>query len=169
MPCNHLGLGRPTRTMQSVYAVRAPRGTSLARSEAVPIEARVLVADDDPELLEVVADSLVRLGADVIRASTGAELIEQLAEHGPFDLVVTDIAMPWMTGLQAMHAARMVGLSTSVIVMTALRDPGIHAKVKALGSNTALLEKPFDLEALESIVVKLLAQRSEPVSRTPDE
>jgi CheY-like chemotaxis protein len=139
----------------------------LLRSAAMPIDARVLVADDHPDLLEAVADSFVRLGADVIRASTGAELVEQLAEHGPFDLVVTDVAMPWMTGLQAVHAARMVGLSTSVIVMTGLRDPGIQARVTALGSNTALLEKPFDLEALESCALKLL-QRSEPVIRTPD-
>ena len=67
----------------------------------MPLEGRVLVADDDAELLEVVADTLIRLGADVIRASTGAELIERLAEYGPFDLIITDVAMPWMTGLQA--------------------------------------------------------------------
>ena len=134
----------------------------MLQSTVMPLEARVLVADDDPDLLEVVADCLARLGADVICASTGAELIDQLAEHGPFDLVVTDIAMPWMTGLQAIHAARLAGLSTSVIVMTALRDSLIRSRVKALGKNTALLEKPFDLEALESIVVKLLPQRSEP-------
>ena len=147
----------------------ARHGMSLARCGAMPIEGRVLVADDDAELLEAVAETLVRLGADVVRASTGAELIERLAEYGPFDLVVTDVAMPWMTGLQAMHAARTVGLSTSVIVMTALRDPQIHARVKALGSKTALLQKPFDLKALESAVSKLLPQRSEAVSRTPDE
>ena len=164
MPCRDVVAKDKRRARQPAHHV----AYHLLRCAAMPIEGRVLVADDDPELLEVVADSLVRLGADVIRARTGAELIEQLAEHGPFDLVVTDIAMPWMTGLQAMHAARMVGLSTSVIVMTALRDPAIQARVKALGSNTALLEKPFDLDALESLAQKLL-QRSEPVSRTPDE
>lgn len=146
----------------------ARHGMSLAPCGAMPIEGCVLVADDDAELLEAVAETLVRLGADVVRASTGAELIERLAEYGPFDLVVTDVAMPWMTGLQAMHAARTVGLSTSVIVMTALRDPQIHARVKALGK-TALLQKPFDLAALESAVSKMLSQRSEAVSRTPHE
>ena len=135
----------------------------------MPIEGRILVADDDVELLEAVAQTLVRLGAEVIRAGTGAELIERLAEYGPFDLVITDVRMPWMSGLNAMHAARTVGLSTSVIVMTALRDPLIHARVKALGSKTALLQKPFDPEELESAVSKLLPQRSEVASRTPDE
>jgi len=44
-----------------------------------------------------------------------------------------------------------------------------HHFIKALGSKTALLQKPFDLKALESAVSKLLPQRSEAVSRTPDE
>jgi len=90
----------------------------------------------------------------------GAELIENLADKGPFDLVVTDIAMPWMTGVQAIHAARTAGLGTSVIVMTALRDEGIPARVQALGKNAALLYKPFALTELEALALRLLAQRS---------
>jgi CheY-like chemotaxis protein len=122
---------------------------------------RVLVADDDPELLDAISDALTRLGADVARSRNGAELIENLADKGPFDLVVTDIAMPWMTGVQAIHAARSAGLGTSVIVMTALREEGIAARVKALGKNAALLHKPFALTELESLVTRLLAQRDD--------
>jgi CheY-like chemotaxis protein len=60
--------------------------------------ARVLVADDDPLLLATVTDALTHLGAKVTSAASGAELIEQMANEGPFDLVVTDISMPWMNG-----------------------------------------------------------------------
>jgi len=130
---------------------------------------RVLVADDDAELLEAVGDALRGLGADVTRASSGAELIENLAEKGPFDLVVTDLAMPWMTGVQAMHAARTAGLGTSVLVMTGLRDDTIPARVRALGENAALLQKPFTLRELETAATTLLAQRNrEPKSDEPD-
>jgi len=121
---------------------------------------RVLVADDDADLLEAVGDALSGLGAEVTRASSGAELIENLAQKGPFDLVVTDLAMPWMTGVQAMHAARTAGLGTSVLVMTALRDDTIPARVRALGENAALLQKPFTLTELETALTTLLAQRS---------
>lgn len=131
----------------------------VARHVGMPLAARILVADDDAEFLDVVAEGLTRLGADVMRARNGGELIDHLAEHGPFDLVVTDIAMPWMTGLRAMHAARTAGLDTSVIVITGLRDEGIPARVKALGGNAALLEKPFTLADLESVASTLLAQR----------
>ena len=128
--------------------------------------ARVLVADDDPELLEVVAGALTRLGAYVTLAKNGAELIEGLAAEDPFDLVVTDVAMPWMSGVRAIHAARTTGLGTPVIVMTALRDDWIAARVAALGQNAALLHKPFALADLESLASSLLAQRGrQPVGR----
>lgn len=121
--------------------------------------ARILVADDNPELLDAIADALGRLEASVVRAGTGAELIDRLADSGPFDLVVTDIAMPWMTGLSAMHAARTAGLGMSLIVITGLRDKTLPAQVKALGQNAVLLRKPFDIRELESAALKLLADR----------
>jgi CheY-like chemotaxis protein len=119
--------------------------------------ARVLVADDDPELLQSVAEALTRVGADVVQATNGAQLIEHMADHGPFDLVVTDIAMPWMSGVRAMRAARTAGLGMPLVVMTALRDDGIAAEVKSVGAT--LLRKPFALGELESVAAKLLAKR----------
>jgi CheY-like chemotaxis protein len=121
--------------------------------------ARILVAEDDPPLLDAVCEALVRLDATVVRASSGADLIEQLATAGPFDLVVTDINMPWMSGLQAMRATRAAGLATSVIVMTALTDPRIPAQVQSLGASAVLLRKPFELSELESTASTLLAAK----------
>jgi CheY-like chemotaxis protein len=120
---------------------------------------RVLVADDDAQLLDAVSEALTQLEATVVRASSGADLIEQLATAGPFDLVVTDISMPWMSGLQAMRSTRAAGLATSVIVMTALTDPRIPAQVQALGANAVLLRKPFELAELESAASTLLMAR----------
>lgn len=134
-------------------------GAFLAPSISMLSGIRVLVADDDHELLDAISEGLLRLGADVTCSHNGAELIENLADKGPFDLVITDIAMPWMTGVQAIHAARTAGLGTSVIVMTALRDEGIPARVQALGKNAALLYKPFALADLEATALSLLAQR----------
>lgn len=115
------------------------------------------MADDDPELLEAVAEALERQGAEVVRAENGAELIERMADEGPFALVITDIAMPWMGGLQAMHSARTAGLGTPIIVMTALTDERIGAQVQALGQDVVLLRKPFELSALEAVVASMLS------------
>ena len=118
--------------------------------------ARILIADDDPQLLEALAVLLQQSGATVVRAHTGAELIDRLAEAGRFDLVVTDIAMPWMTGLSSMRAARTAGLGMPVIVITALHDSAIPAEVTALGRNAVLLHKPFETWELESAIERLL-------------
>ena len=134
------------------------RGVFRASTISVLSDARILVADDDPLLLEAVAEALSGLGARVTRAATGAELVDELAAAGPFDLVVTDVAMPWMSGLTAMRAARTAGLGTAVIVMTARQDEQIPAQVRALGRNAVLLRKPFGLDELEKIVSKLLTR-----------
>jgi DNA-binding response OmpR family regulator len=121
--------------------------------------AHVLVADDDPQLLDAVAEALTTMGADVRRATSGAELIDQLAHAGPFDLVVTDVGMPWMSGLQAIRSTRAAGLATSVIVMTGLTDARIPAQVQALGKDAVLLRKPFELTELEAAASMLLSAK----------
>lgn len=123
------------------------------------IEARVLVADDDPELLGAVSAALERAGAEVVRAETGAELLECIADEGPFDLALVDVSMPLTSGLFAMHSARNVGLEMPVIVMTALKDETLPEQVRRLGQNALLLRKPFDLTQLESAVSRFLPGR----------
>jgi len=122
-----------------------------------PMHARVLVADDDLDLLQIVVASLVQSGADVVSATTGADLLEHLADDGPFDLIITDVVMPWMTGFQVAHSVREAGLDVPVIIMTGRDDPNLADRVRALGGRAALLRKPFDAEALDAAVTALLA------------
>lgn len=118
---------------------------------------RVLVADDDPQLLEALSEALEQLGAAVVQAHNGGELIDRLADTSPFDLIVTDISMPWMTGLSSMRAARTAGLGTPLIVITGLAAETIPGEVRALGQNAVLLRKPFEMRDLKSAAEQLLA------------
>jgi DNA-binding response OmpR family regulator len=127
-----------------------------------PSPSRVLVADDDAEMVAAVAVVLERLGFEVIRAFSGADLVDQLVIQGPFDLIVSDVSMPWMDGLKALRSIRAAGLDTPVIIMTALRDQRIPDLVRALGPRAVLLRKPFDLDDLEAAVTAL----SSPAART---
>lgn len=102
---------------------------------------RILVADDDPTSLDLVGRAMERLGCSVYSAEDGGQLLQAIAEYGPFDLIVTDVAMPWMTGLQVAHSARTAGVMTPVIVMTASQVT--PSEVELLGTNTTLLRKPF--------------------------
>lgn len=115
---------------------------------------RILVADDDPASLSLVGQAMEGLGLSVRCADDGDELLHALAEDGPFDLIVTDVSMPWMTGLQVAHSARTAGDTTPVIVMTASRVT--PQDVQQLGDATVLLRKPFGLSALLGAVHQLL-------------
>lgn len=119
---------------------------------------RALVADDDTDLLALVSEALHRFGTEVVAVGSGDALLDKLAHDGAFDVIVTDISMPWMTGLHVMRSARTAGLRVPVIVMTALRDPTLPEQVMALGEGAQLLQKPFSLEALHAALRQCLAQ-----------
>jgi DNA-binding response OmpR family regulator len=108
----------------------------------------VLVADDDADMLTAVSEAMASLGFDVLSVDNGAGLIDCLASEGPFDLIVTDISMPWMDSLKTLRSVRSAGVTTPVIVITALTDEQIPTRVQALGANAILLRKPFDLDEL---------------------
>lgn len=115
---------------------------------------RVLVAEDDPVTLSLVATTIRRLGFDVITAEDGDALLQAVAEDGPYDLIVTDVAMPWMSGLQVASSVRAAGLLTPVLVMTALPVQG--SLIRRLGDAAVLLRKPFHVKDLVSAVDHLV-------------
>jgi CheY-like chemotaxis protein len=116
---------------------------------------RALVADDDPAMLQMVCEAVERYGAVVTQAETGSELIQRLADSD-FELVITDVSMPWMTGLQAMHSAQTAGLTLPIVVITAHRDDRIVRQVRALGDAATLLYKPFGVEQLHAAIRTVL-------------
>ena len=120
---------------------------------------RVLVADDDPDLRPAMVAALEDSGASVVSVATGAELIQRIADDAHFDLLVVDVSMPWMSGLQAALAARHAGLSMPIIVVSAGRDPGLPARVAALGGQVYFLRKPFELDELQRAARSFLGPR----------
>jgi DNA-binding NtrC family response regulator len=118
---------------------------------------RALVADDDADLLEIVTSIIDRFGVDVITASCGVGLLKTLIHEGPFDVIVTDVWMPRITGLHVVHSARAVGLWCPVIIMTALRDIDTTRQVSGLGEDVLLLRKPFSVGELHAALNESLA------------
>lgn len=117
--------------------------------------ARIVVADDDPETLEVLRDALRDPDVQLREATSGVELLSLLADEGPFDLVVTDVSMSWMSGLQVMRSARNAGIDVPVLIITGLSDPALPAQVNRLG-RARLLRKPIGLQTLLASVDELL-------------
>lgn len=119
----------------------------------LPVGRRVLVAEDDAEMREILALALRKRGYQVATVSTGAELGSLLGEASPesrFDLVVTDVHMPGSTGLDVIDRLRQNGDTTPVVIVTAF--PREETQQRARGLEVRLLAKPFDLETLRSAV-----------------
>lgn len=117
-----------------------------------------LVADDNADLLEAVTAVLQDAGVTVRCATSGAEVVELLIQERQFDVVVTDISMPWISGLQVIRKARALGRSTPVIIMTALQNRNLQVKLSALGGDVWLLRKRFQFKELLTTVAAALAR-----------
>jgi CheY-like chemotaxis protein len=112
---------------------------------------RVIVADDDDELREVVCELVSGLQVEVEAAASGSDLGVLLSSDRTADLLITDVRMPWVTGLQVAAAVRNAGLFMPIIVITAFPDEAIRSTVDGLGS-AVLLAKPFSKDDLLSLV-----------------
>jgi CheY-like chemotaxis protein len=108
-------------------------------------KARILIVDDEPELLEILEAQLEMAGYDVTCAGSGAEAVEE-ARRAPFDLLLTDFKMPGMDGLSTLAAVTALRPGVRAVLMTGYSSEEVRAAVRARGG--ALLEKPFDLDEL---------------------
>lgn len=117
--------------------------------------AQVVIADDDPDALELLDEVLRPLTVQVHKASSGAELVVLLADHGPFDLIVTDIDMPWMEGVGVIRSARAAQIETPVLFVSGVARPDLETSVARL-SNVRILRKPVAIAALRSTVRDML-------------
>jgi DNA-binding response OmpR family regulator len=119
---------------------------------------RIVVAEDDPAMLRLLAEALELDGHSVEVATDGAKLLVELVRARPqseaIDLVVSDIRMPTCNGFQVLEAVRAAHHTFPVILMTAFGDDETRARAEQLGAR--LFDKPFDLADLRSIVLELI-------------
>jgi len=115
----------------------------------LPVGRRVLLAEDDRAMREILAMVLSEAGYQVATVADGAEL-RRLLREARFELVVTDVNMPGGSGLDVIELLRQNGDTTPVIVVTAFPQAEIRKRAQALGLR--LLAKPFELETLRAAV-----------------
>ncbi len=119
--------------------------------------ARVLVVDDEPAITVSLAKKLRREGYECLTANSGEEALE-LMTSGPLDIVVSDVRMPGMTGIDLLKAIKSRDPDTQVIMMTAYTD--ITLAIEALRNKADdYLLKPFNLAELSHSVARSLEHR----------
>jgi CheY-like chemotaxis protein len=115
-------------------------------------QARILVVDDNPTNLAMVADYLTAKGFQVVVAQEGSEAVAQTRESEP-DAIVMDIQMPGMNGLEAIRYIRSdpTVARMPIIALTALAMPSDRKDCLAAGADD-YLSKPVSLRALVEIL-----------------
>lgn len=118
------------------------------------IPSSILVADDNANLLEAIAAMLEWLGHTVTRARDGLSAWDFLSRGQRFELLLTDVDMPHMSGLDLLAAARQARLGTPVVVISG--DSGNRPLALQAGA-LAFLSKPFRMGELEAMVAGALS------------
>ncbi|AKT36567.1 response regulator [Chondromyces crocatus] len=137
------------------------------RPPALPAEPygagrRILVAEDDHEMRSLLALTLRSDGFEVIEARNGLEFMDQLTpwiggdlQKAPVDVIVSDIQMPCLTGLDVLAGLSAIRHCPPVVLMTAFGDASTHSSAASLGA-VAVLDKPFELDELRALLYRVL-------------
>ena len=114
----------------------------------------ILLAEDDKEMRSLLALMLRKEGYCVTECPDGLSLLDMLSsfflpgeEHENFDLVISDIRMPGVTGMEILMGANELDNFPPIILITAFGDKETHMQAERLGA-VALFDKPFDIDEM---------------------
>ncbi len=117
----------------------------------------ILVADDDASIRSLLKQLLSDEGYSVVEATTGTEVVEKVKETNP-DLVIMDVRMPELDGIEALSKLKMSSPKTSVLIMTAFGSSNNAIRAMELGAFD-YITKPFELDKISHTVKRVIEYR----------
>jgi CheY-like chemotaxis protein len=136
-------------------------------SDCPPRGARILLVDDEPDILEIVAQHMEAAGYSVLTAQSGAAALALLHRDANVDLIVSDLSMPGMDGVQLIQRAQRRRPRLPAIILTGLAENGAEGSLgQVISGPFAVLRKPINASQLADRVAKLLDD-SQPAEAKP--
>jgi two-component system cell cycle sensor histidine kinase/response regulator CckA len=123
----------------------------------LPARGRVLLVDDEPLVRDSLARLLRRLGCELMLAPTASEAVRMLKATPHVDLVVTDVIMPEMNGVELIEKLAEMGVRAKVLYISGFPD-GVLTRRIGLGDRVDFLAKPLSALQLEDKVRDLLSE-----------
>jgi DNA-binding response OmpR family regulator len=114
---------------------------------------KILVVDDDPDMLQILQWTLASVG-DVLSAAEGGTALRLVEDEKP-RLILLDVAMPGMSGIEVLRAAHGLDPTAIIVMLTGLCDIAIAKEALDCGAR-AYITKPFDDGYLRGEVERLL-------------
>jgi len=129
-------------------------------AKAMPsLSGKILVAEDQPEIQQLIKMLLQLAGLDVVSVSDGKELVEECLKQN-FDLIVSDIQMPGHNGIEAVKQLKSMGISTPVIALTA--NAMAHQREGYMKEGfTDYISKPFSRDSFIQTIAKHMRNMEE--------
>lgn len=112
----------------------------------------IVLAEDHDDTRWLLADALRLDGHDVIEAGDGVELMDVLARSTGVDLVVADLRMPRVDGLEAFRRIRLTGSAVPLLLMTAFATEPVHREASRSGA-VGVLHKPFEIPDFRTLAL----------------
>ncbi|QYJ15372.1 Alkaline phosphatase synthesis transcriptional regulatory protein PhoP [Rubrobacter xylanophilus DSM 9941] len=121
----------------------------------------VMIADDDPAALDVATRALTEAGYRVVLASDGRRALQEALSQ-KVDLIVMDVSMPHIGGVEACHCLKAMPKTSKipVVLMASKKDPASRAIAERTQGSVRILRKPLDPGELVSVVRGLARPRS---------
>ncbi len=132
--------------------------TADAEEESAPVSPRILVVDDEEVVCRFLEQVLLPQGHQVHACLSGQEALTRL-ENSPFEVVITDLIMPGVDGLQVLRRARELDPLCQIIVITAFGSVESAVQVMKLGAYDYIV-KPFNIDEIRILVDKALEKRA---------
>ncbi len=134
---------------------KTPRSRLPAAAPVIPeLVGRVLVVDDNTRARQSMVDVLVAAGHLVVQSASAIEALKIVA-HSPPDVIITDLQMPGMDGLAFIRALAEKKIEAQIVMVTAFASVASAVEAMRYGAFD-YIEKPFDIEQLESLVARAL-------------
>jgi two-component system cell cycle response regulator CpdR len=133
---------------------------TLNGSVTLPTPLRILYVEDNSIVREVTAELLFQEQRDIVAVATAEEALREFHAH-PFDVVITDVSLPQMSGLDL--ARRILGIDPKALIIVA-SGYYLDLSLQTWGPNVRAIVKPFEAADIDALIVQL---RENAAARNP--
>ncbi len=149
------------RTEHAERALHGPKSRTALTEDKSPETKKfsVLVVDDEQEVLDLVLRQLGHLGCQTLSAMNGKEALDVFTKNPEIDLVILDLVMPEMGGVETFDRLKLLKPELMVVICSGYNEEKIKDDFKSELTPTAFMMKPYRLAALKDLLELLMGER----------